>query len=112
MTVSAGEAMLAAHVRAVGLPLPTLEYRFHPSRRWRFDFAWPDRLVACEVEGGTFVSGRHSRGRGFEADCEKYTEAALAGWLVVRVTSDMVDDGRAITFVERALAARKGVLRD
>lgn len=29
------------------------EHRFHPTRRWRFDFAWPDEKVALEVEGGT-----------------------------------------------------------
>ena len=27
------------------------EYRFHPGRDWRFDFAIPSRRVAVEVEG-------------------------------------------------------------
>lgn len=30
------------------------EYRFHPSRDWRFDFAIPSRRVAIEVESGAF----------------------------------------------------------
>ncbi len=76
-------------------PLPEREYRFEPSRRWRFDFAWPDMLIAVEVEGGTRHQGRHNRHEGFENDCEKYNHAALVyGWYVLRFTSDMVKDGR------------------
>lgn len=77
------------------------EYRFHPQRRWRLDFAWPERKVALEVEGGTWINGRHNRGSSFEADCEKYNEAAILGWRVIRVTGSMVEDGRALSFVQR-----------
>ena len=82
------------------------EYRFAPPRRWRFDFAAIEmgRNLAVEVEGGSFVAGRHSRGAGFEKDAEKYNEAALLGWTVLRVTPKMVDDGRAIALIKRALA--------
>lgn len=90
------------HVAKVQAPEP--EFRFHATRRWRFDFAWPDERVACEVEGGTWVKGAHSRGKHYESDCTKYNEAALLGWVVIRVTTDMVKDGRALAFVERALA--------
>lgn len=105
-----GELALATQLGWARVPLPTTEYRFDPTRRWRFDFAWPPIKVACEVEGGTFVTGRHSRGRGYESDVEKYSEAAIAGWLVVRVTTDMVEDGRALSLVERAIASRSGPL--
>jgi len=86
-----------------GLPEPEREYRFHPRRRWRFDFAWPERRLAAEIEGGTFVRGRHVRPQGYENDCEKYNEAALAGWRVLRFTGAMVRDGRAIEAVKRVL---------
>jgi hypothetical protein len=93
-------------LQAAGLPLPIQEYRFAPPRRWRFDYAWPDRLLAVEVEGGVWTRGRHVRGAGYLADLEKYTEAALRGWCVLRVTPDMVRDGRALRLVERAFVER------
>jgi very-short-patch-repair endonuclease len=101
---SAVEATMVLHIRAANLPEPERELSFHPVRRWRFDFAWPGRKLALEVEGGT-ASGRsrHSQGAGFEADCEKYNAAALMGWTVLRVTSGMVRDGRALRVLERAL---------
>ena len=85
------------------LPIPNMEYKFEPKRRWRFDFAWPFYRIALEIEGGTWVRGRHSRGAGMRADCEKYNAAVLAGWKVLRVTSDMVKDGSALNLVEQAL---------
>ena len=90
-------------LRAMGLPEPVTEYRFCPDRRWRFDYAWVERSVALEYEGGSWTGGRHTSGRGYSNDCEKYSVAAIMGWRVVRVTSDMVKSGLALTLVERAL---------
>jgi len=105
---SQGADAMAWMLRAAGLPDPVREYRFDASRRWRFDFAWLAPRVALEVEGGTYSGGRHSRGSGFEKDAEKYNRAAILGWTVIRVTTAMVDDGRALAFAEGALAARAG----
>lgn len=102
-TGSMYEQALAAEVVAMGLPRPQREWRFHPVRKWRFDLAWPERLLAVEVEGGGFVQGRHTRGAGMEGDCVKYNEAALLGWTVIRVTPGMVRSGQAIKYVWRAL---------
>ena len=90
--------------KTTALPRPEREYRFAPPRRWRFDLAWPALKVAVEVEGGSWVGGRHSRPGGFEKDAEKYNEAVIAGWRVLRVTGAMVSDGRALASVERLLA--------
>lgn len=87
-------------------PGAVAEYRFHARRRWRFDFAWVERLVALEVEGGAWTRGRHTRGAGYVADLEKYSEAAIAGWCVVRCTPDELENGVAMDGVTRALAAR------
>lgn len=66
-------------VRAPTLP-PEREFRFHPERRWRFDFAWPSIKLAVEIEG----RGRHQTVVGYRRDCEKYNEAARLGWRVLR----------------------------
>jgi hypothetical protein len=77
---------LVLYCRAAGLPEPVCEHRFHPTRKWRFDYAWPEHLIAVEVEGGVFIQGRHSRGVGMLADMEKYNCAAVAGWRILRYT--------------------------
>jgi very-short-patch-repair endonuclease len=104
VTPSDGEVGLVRHIAWRQLPTPELEYPFARPRRWRFDLAWPAHRLAAEVEGGTWVAGRHSRGAGYEADLEKYNEATLLGWRVLRVTTHMVIDGRAIELLERAFA--------
>lgn len=66
------------------------EFKFHKKRKWRFDFAWPKEKVAIEIEGGIWSGGRHTRGFGFEKDCEKYNEATISGWRVFRITGKTV----------------------
>lgn len=96
---SAPEEQLALHIKAIGLPAPVREFYFAKPRRFRADFAWPDRKILAEVEGGTWSGGRHVRGKGYEADCEKYSIAAMLGYRVLRFTTAMVRDGRAIGFL-------------
>ncbi len=98
------ENQLLEQIKSAGLGEPEREYTFHTQRRWRFDFAYVNKKIAVEVEGGTWAKGRHNRGGGFEADCEKYNEAALDGWRVIRVTPKMVIDMRALGFIRRALS--------
>lgn len=69
----------------------TVEHKFHPSRKWKFDFAHMPTKVAIEIEGGIHSGGRHTRGQGFQGDCEKYHEAQLMGWRVFRLTSKMLN---------------------
>ena len=97
--MSEAEDMLAFQIKATKLPEPEREHRFSQERRWRFDFAWPRHKVAMEVEGATWTNGRHTRGSGFEKDCEKYGAAVLNGWRVFRVPSTWVKDGRALTYL-------------
>jgi very-short-patch-repair endonuclease len=105
--VSNAEDNLAAELRWLKFPRPEREYRFAPPRRWRFDFAWPEYLLAVEVEGGVYTQGRHTRGADFENDCEKYAEATLSGWKVIRVTPRHVSDGWAIGWIQRGLGLSK-----
>ena len=107
MTQSELEATMALHLRVAGITGYKREYIWHSTRKWRADFAWPKpQRILLEVEGGTYSGGRHVRGKGFEDDCIAYNEATLAGWRVLRVTGAMVNDGRALAVVERALKGR------
>lgn len=82
--------------KADGLPMPTPEYRFHPTRRWRFDWCWPERKIALEIEGGVWTKGRHTRGKGFMGDMAKYNAAALQGYRVFRCTPNQIHIGMQI----------------
>lgn len=100
------EDTLELQLRAVGLTTYTREYRFHATRKWRFDYAFPERKLAVEIEGfgagGT--AGRHQRFGGFTKDAEKYAEAAMAGWRLIRCTTQQVRNGTALRWIERAMA--------
>jgi len=80
------------------------EIKFHEKRKWKFDYANHKTMVALEVEGGLWIGGRHNRAPGMIKDMEKYNEAALMGWRVLRVTPQMVlKDGTAYLLVDRSL---------
>lgn len=98
-------APFLALLKRAGLPAPTLEYRFHDTRDWRFDFAWPDGKLALEVEGGAFKAGgsRHTRGAGFRRDCEKYSVAATLGWRILRVLPEQLVTLRTVEWVAAVL---------
>ncbi len=99
--------------RASRLPEPIPEYTFHPTRKWRFDWAWiGGEKLALEQEGGIWVSkhnpsvGRHTRGAGFENDLVKYAEAAILGWTVLRATPEQIANGTAFEWLTRIFQAR------
>jgi hypothetical protein len=64
-------------------PALTPEFKFHPVRRWRFDFAITNgaEKIAIEVDGGNFTKhgGRHAT----DKDREKRRAAAMCGWRVM-----------------------------
>lgn len=74
-----------AWCRTHKFPVPFFEHRFHETRKWRFDIAFPFDRVAIEVHGGLFRFGHHSRGKGFLDDREKIAEAMVLGWRVFEV---------------------------
>ncbi len=77
------------------------EFRFHPERKWRADLAHIASCTLIETEGGIYIQGRHNRADGFIAEIEKYLEAFLAGWAVVRLTATQI----STPTVERLIAA-------
>ncbi len=103
--MSQAEDAFEFQIKAAGLPAPAREFKFHPMRKWRFDFALPDLLIAAEIEGGIWrgKAGRHTSPQGFIADCEKYNEAQMMGWMVLRFTTQQVSNGYALEVWERAI---------
>jgi len=93
--------------------LPTKEHRFHPdTKKWRFDFAWEDVKVAVEIEGGIWTNGRHTRGKGFIEDCDKYNAAAELGWAVFRFTEKHLRSSPAQCCEQVLRAIQQRSLRD
>lgn len=88
--------MLDKILKAFEIPEPVREHRFHPVRKWRLDYAWPEHKLAVEIEGGAFIQGRHNRGAGFRNDMEKYNELTLAGWSLLRFTPQELKNGSAV----------------
>lgn len=82
----------------------TREYKFHPKRRWRLDFAWVDQKIGVEVEGGIWLprSG-HNTGVGISRDVEKGNSLTLLGWKLIRVTGKMIKSGEALNIIESIL---------
>ena len=95
-TVDPSLTMLA-QCRAYLLPHPVPELRWHPKRKWRWDWAWPDCLIAIEVQGGTWTGGKHGRGAGLAKDRDKLNHAALMGWTVLTYTPREMSSGAWIT---------------
>ncbi len=87
------DILMQTYLEELDLPFKR-EYKFHPHRKWRFDYALPyemtgyRRSLAIEIEGGIWLpKGRHTTGRGYQADLEKYREAALFHWDVLRFST-------------------------
>jgi len=98
------ERAFLTQLRQLSLPEPVNEWPFHPVRKWKFDFAWPELLIAVECEGGTYRGGRHTRGEGYHKDLDKYNEATRFGWKVYRFDSKHIISGEAAFYMEKILA--------
>lgn len=99
------EAAMALQLRAAGLVFTT-QVQFHPVRKWRMDFVVAPqsrRPVAIEVQGGVYTNGSHTRGQGYEKDCEKSFYGQMLGWRVLAVTGTHVRNGQALEWVLQLL---------
>ncbi len=92
-------------LRQAKIPAPTAEFRFHPARKWRADFAWVSARLLLEVEGGVWTGGRHVSGSGFTKDMEKYNAATLLGYRILRVTPKQLTEPETIELIREALDA-------
>ena len=93
----------------MGMPDPVTEHRFHPTRKWRFDYAWPDHKIAVEIEGGIWMKGRgaHSWPVNIIRDMEKQNEAGKLGWRIFRFQPKDLKNGTAMAFMIDVFKTRK-----
>jgi hypothetical protein len=85
------------------------DYRFDVAepdrkrRQWEMDIAAPVQRIAIEIEGGVWIRGRHTRGKGYIGDMEKYNRAVVLGWRLLRYTPDQFKRGDYVPDVRRLL---------
>ena len=96
---SIGESTLANQLRVLKISFEQ-EYKFHPKRKWRADFHIIGKKILVEVEGGVWSGGRHTRGKGYISDMEKYNAAVVMGYQVLRFSTEQVKSGLAVQQIE------------
>lgn len=93
--------------KALNGPELKRQHKFHDTRKWTFDFAHVETRIAIEIEGGTWVNGRHNRGQGYESDREKYNEANFDSWRVFCLTSKMITSDVVRRLIEAVIRDRE-----
>lgn len=97
--------LLETHLRELKLAFES-EVRFYPKRKWRADYfvrSLSNERVLVEIEGGVWSKGRHTRGKGYLADMEKYRVAAALGYKVFRFSTQEIMNGAAKEFLRKWL---------
>lgn len=105
--------IVLAYFAECGLPTPSTEFKFHPTRKWRFDFAWNEfysgsgytvrPMLALEVQGGIFIAGRHSRGAALVKEWEKLNAAAEMGYRIIYFQPSELCTQATIDLIKRCL---------
>lgn len=99
---SVGEAELAKQLKVLKITFEQ-EFKFHPKRQWRADFHLVEKMILVEVEGGIWSGGRHTRGKGYLGDMEKYNAATVLGYQVLRFSTEQVKSGLAVRQIEKMI---------
>lgn len=106
-------------LKVSGIPEPKREHVFSKERKWAFDYAWPEQMIALESDGSTHGTGKpchvcgqrkpggHSSRSGIERDMKKINAAQVLGWIVLRCTPEELTDGYAQRMLEAAFAFRR-----
>ena len=75
---------------------PFKQFKFHQTRKWKFDFAWPVYKLAVEIQGGTWIKGRHTSGSSREGEYEKMNAAQRLGWCVLQYGTERMKDPASV----------------
>lgn len=110
MKQTEAQLLLEHHLDELGLVPWEREYRFHLARKWRFDYVITGWMLAIEIEGGVFpfrdkhgvmTVGGHLRGKHYQSDLDKYNEATIQGWRLLRFSVEDIKKGRDIDTLKR-----------
>ena len=105
---SQAEVLLAAQLSQAGIYYEReVLFARGLKRRWRADFLVQPGDILVECEGGLYVVGRHSRGKGYESDLEKYNAATELGYTVLRYSPRQINDGSALEQIRRILSKKE-----
>lgn len=90
--------------------MPATQFKFCDTRRWQTDFAWPEKKILVEIEGGIWRrdrfgnwAGAHSHPLNILRDIEKYNHMALLGYRLFRFSDRELKDGSAIEMMRKVL---------
>jgi very-short-patch-repair endonuclease len=111
--VNQAHLLLERHLRELYLDFRA-EWQFHPLRKWRFDYVlgdfvgrdWEPDKLAIEIEGGIWMGKGHTGGKHFQSDLDKYNQAVMLGWRVLRFSTEDVLRGRAKAFLAEHLGGK------
>jgi very-short-patch-repair endonuclease len=107
MSDSKLEDLFAFQLDSLGLTGYVREYSAIPGRKFRYDFAFVEKRLLVEINGGTYPKGAHSTGQGIARDYEKANLAVLQGWRVLMFDGKAVKSGEAVSVTMRALEAKE-----
>ncbi len=91
------EAFLKAWMKRYPKHMPALQHRFHPTRKFRFDFAWPTKKVAVEIQG--YGPGHFSL-LGATKDYDRLIECLKLNWRVIYFTNMHLSDKRMLSTLD------------
>lgn len=96
-------------LKAHDLPAPQTEFVFHPTRKWRADYCWPEAMVIVEREGGLFAKGRagmaHAMPTAIRRDMEKSNAAQVLGYIYLRFEPDALLCAETLDIVKQIVGS-------
>ncbi|MCL2931933.1 MAG: hypothetical protein MGG11_06515 [Trichodesmium sp. MAG_R03] len=85
------------------------QYKHIPKRRFRADFAHLPSKTIIEIQGGRWIKGGHTSGKGLESDCEKTLISASQGWIILPLVDSMITD-ESIETIYSIIKERENIL--
>lgn len=89
-------------------PAYVTELEVPGGRKFRFDYAWPER-VALELQGGIHLAGKggHVSPKGVKNDCDKINLAAAYDWRVFKLATGQISFENLDLIVQTILRLRQ-----